>query len=190
MLFPQRSRAPAFPPRQKLVCACALAFPVMVACVIIHYDATRRNDATNGQEARVNLSVSLFVCRKVGAFSAVIVCSSPLAVTMAPTLLLCLLLASVSLTASTDDGTYELEGPYPDGDTRVPLYFSLIQSFSGQYISSYSLPGLQLALDLINNDTDLLPGYSLHFVITDTPVSSSCVSRVGSLASNVLAGRC
>ena len=61
---------------------------------------------------------------------------------------------------------------YPNvTDDRTPLYFSLIQSSSGQYISYYSMPGLQLALDLINNDSSLLPGYSLHFVHTDTPVS-------------------
>ena len=59
-----------------------------------------------------------------------------------------------------------------DSDGRTPLYFSLIQSFSsGPYISAYSMPGLQLALDLINNDSSLLPGYSLHYVFTDTPVS-------------------
>jgi gamma-aminobutyric acid type B receptor len=92
---------------------------------------------------------------------------------MDSTLLLpCLLLALVSqseLLASA--AVYNLEDPYPpeNNDSRVPLYFSLIQSFSGQYISSYSLPGLQLALDLINEDETLLPGYSLHFVITDTP---------------------
>jgi gamma-aminobutyric acid type B receptor len=99
--------------------------------------------------------------------SGCICCCSELA--MDCTLLLLLLLVSQSgLLASA--GVYNLEDPYPpeDSDSRVPLYFSLIQSFSGQYISSYSLPGLQLALDLINEDETLLPGYSLHFVITDT----------------------
>ena len=95
------------------------------------------------------------------------------------TLLLLLSLVSQSgLLASA--GVYNLEDPYPpeDSDSRVPLYFSLIQSFSGQYISSYSLPGLQLALDLINEDETLLPGYSLHFVITDTEVRlGSCSYR-------------
>jgi hypothetical protein len=109
--------------------------------------------------------------------SGCICCCSELA--MDCTLLLLLLLVSQSgLLASA--GVYNLEDPYPpeDSDSRVPLYFSLIQSFSGQYISSYSLPGLQLALDLINEDETLLPGYSLHFVITDTEVRlGSCSYR-------------
>lgn len=65
--------------------------------------------------------------------------------------------------------------PYPEideSDSRTPLYFSLIQSFSGQYISSFSLPGLQLALDLINEDESLLPGYVLRYVLTDAEVST------------------
>ena len=61
--------------------------------------------------------------------------------------------------------------PVNASDGRTPLYFSLIQSFSGQYISAYSLVGLELALDIINDDPTLLPGYSLHYVFTDAPVS-------------------
>lgn len=58
---------------------------------------------------------------------------------------------------------------------RVPLYFSLIQSFSGQYVSANSITGLELALDQVNEDPRLLPGYSLHYVFTDAPVSSVCM---------------
>ena len=87
--------------------------------------------------------------------------------------LLTLSLALVLQRAPLASSEYDLEQPYPPpfNDSRVPLYFSLIQSFSGQYISSYSLPGLQLALDLINDDPEVLPGYSLHFVLIDTLVS-------------------
>ena len=80
----------------------------------------------------------------------------------------------ISLIALGKEASSISEVIYPhvnDSDGRTPLYFSLIQSFSGQYISAYSLVGLQLALDLINNDSSLLPGYSLHYVFTDAPVS-------------------
>ena len=59
-------------------------------------------------------------------------------------------------------------------DGRKPLYFSLIQSLSkgSQYVSVYSLVGLEFALDLINADESFLPGYSLHYVLTDASVSN------------------
>ena len=61
--------------------------------------------------------------------------------------------------------------PVNEIDGKTELYFALIQSFSGQYVSAHSVVGLQLALDLINGDETLLPGYSLHYVFTDAPVS-------------------
>ena len=62
--------------------------------------------------------------------------------------------------------------PVNASDGRTPLYFSLIQSLTeGQYVSGPSMVGLQLALDLINADETLLPGYSLHYVLTDASVS-------------------
>lgn len=86
------------------------------------------------------------------------------------------LLLHVSLRGLLASGqNNDIELPYPPinaSDGRTPLYFSLIQSFSGQYISALSLPGLQLALDLVNDDESLLPGYSLHYVFTDAPVSA------------------
>ena len=60
--------------------------------------------------------------------------------------------------------------PLNASDTRTPLYFSLIQSF-GQYISLHSMVGLEVALDFINADENLLPGYSLHYVFTAALVS-------------------
>ena len=62
--------------------------------------------------------------------------------------------------------------PLNESDGRTPLYFGLIQSLvDGQYVSGPSMPGLELALDLINADETLLPGYSLHYVLTDAQVS-------------------
>ena len=81
------------------------------------------------------------------------------------------LLSFLSFNAASPDLMDVTYPPVENGpDARTPLYFSLIQSFSGQYISGYSLPGLHMALDFINQDGTLLPGYSLHYVFTDAEV--------------------
>ena len=59
----------------------------------------------------------------------------------------------------------------PEGTT--PLYFALMQSFSGGYVSAGGIPGLMVALDEINNNSDVLPGYSLHYTLSDNEVVSS-----------------
>ena len=55
----------------------------------------------------------------------------------------------------------------------TPLYFALMQSFSGGYVSAGGIPGLMVALDEINNSSNVLPGYSLHYTLTDNAVSPS-----------------
>lgn len=45
-------------------------------------------------------------------------------------------------------------------------------SFGGAFNSSGAVPGIQVALDLINNDTDLLPGYRLGYQLMDSQVSA------------------
>ena len=50
------------------------------------------------------------------------------------------------------------------------LYFALMMSFGGEYKSSGAIPGVQVALDKINNDSTLLPGYKLHYTLTDSRV--------------------
>lgn len=63
--------------------------------------------------------------------------------------------------------------PLDDGgagqDGRIPLYVALMQSFGGGYTSAGVIPGIQVALDEINNRS-VLPGYSLHYYLTDTQV--------------------
>ena len=54
--------------------------------------------------------------------------------------------------------------------TTKPLFVSLILSFGSGYNSSNSVPGVQLALDLINQDPRMLPGYKLHYTLTDSQV--------------------
>ena len=51
-----------------------------------------------------------------------------------------------------------------------PLVFGLIMSFAGGNVdSSGSIPGVRVALDRINNNS-LLPGYSLHYSLSDSRV--------------------
>ena len=58
------------------------------------------------------------------------------------------------------------------------LYFALMMSFGGDFRSSGAVPGVQVALDQINSDPTLLPGYQLHYTLTDSQVcaiaTSSC----------------
>ena len=52
-----------------------------------------------------------------------------------------------------------------------PLYIALMVSFGGEFNSSGVIPGVQLALDQINNDPTMLPGYTLHYTLEETIVS-------------------
>ena len=60
--------------------------------------------------------------------------------------------------------------PVNESDSRTPLYFALMLSFGGQLTSARALPGVQIALDYINSQPDILPGYSLHYTLTDSQV--------------------
>lgn len=75
-------------------------------------------------------------------------------------MLLCLALASGQ----------DFQHTYPT--ERIPgttsLYFGLLQSFGGTYDSSGSIPGVEVALDRINEEQTLLPGYTLHYILRDT----------------------
>ena len=71
---------------------------------------------------------------------------------------------------STVRGYLHMYPPVDENDTRTPLYFALLQSFGGQYNGSGAVAGLQVALDRINRDPTLLPGYTLHYTLTDTQV--------------------
>lgn len=50
------------------------------------------------------------------------------------------------------------------------LYFALMMSFGGDLKSSGTIPGVEAALDGINSDPTLLPGYKLHYTLTDSQV--------------------
>ena len=54
--------------------------------------------------------------------------------------------------------------------TRTPLHVSLMLSFGGGFASVAAVPGVQIALDLINANPHLLPGYTLHYSLSDSQV--------------------
>lgn len=66
---------------------------------------------------------------------------------------------------------------YPDpGDPevlkgRAPLHFALVLSRGAQFNSFGAVAGVKLALDMINNDSSLLPGYTLHYTLDDCQVA-------------------
>ena len=91
-------------------------------------------------------------------------------------LLLCLIQSGSSL--DYDPENYLEVYPDPQDPNvligRIPLYFGLIQSLGGplsQFEVPGSIAGVKVALDRINNDSSLLPGYTLHFTFTDSMVS-------------------
>ena len=51
-----------------------------------------------------------------------------------------------------------------------PLYLALMMSFGGDFVSSGAIPGVQMAINQINDDPSILPGYSLHYTLMDTQV--------------------
>ena len=57
--------------------------------------------------------------------------------------------------------------------TKRNLTFSYITTKSGGFISSGGIPVVDLALELINNRTDVLPGYNLAYTtVLDSKVTS------------------
>ena len=59
----------------------------------------------------------------------------------------------------------------PDASVSNPLYFGLMTSNGGRIKSSGVVHAIQIALDLVNNNS-LLGDYTLHYVLYDTQVRS------------------
>ena len=86
-------------------------------------------------------------------------------------------LAAVSALCIALASCQDLPYTYPEQalSGTTSLYFGLMQSFGGTYNGSGSIPGVELALDNINNDQELLPGYTLRYVLRDSFVSVKAV---------------
>ena len=69
------------------------------------------------------------------------------------------------------DSVQDCNPDYSPNDT-CPLFFGLLSSFSGVYQSSGCIPAVKIALDEINNDSSILPGYSLHYTLKNSQVCS------------------
>ena len=65
---------------------------------------------------------------------------------------------------------HQVYPPVNESDGLTPLYFAVTLSFGWPLASVAALPGVQIALDYINSQPDILPGYSLHYTLTDSRV--------------------
>ena len=80
------------------------------------------------------------------------------------------LTAAVTLSARSFNRNLYV-GTYPSAnESSVQVYIGLMLSLSGDQQSTGALAGVQAALDDINSRDDLLPGYSLHYTLTDSQV--------------------
>lgn len=77
--------------------------------------------------------------------------------------------------ASISHGSFPLVYPQPSAESSnaTSLYLAVMMSFNGTFLSSGTIPGIQIALDLINEQEDLLPGYKLHYIALDSRVNSN-----------------
>ncbi len=58
-----------------------------------------------------------------------------------------------------------------NGD-KIPLNFSYITTKTGSFVASGAIPVVDLALEQINNRTDILPNYTLSYTtILDSQVN-------------------
>lgn len=59
----------------------------------------------------------------------------------------------------------------PNETVTCPLFVAVLLSFNGSvYNGSGNLLGVQIALDQINDNPTMLPGYRLHYVLKDSQV--------------------
>ncbi len=81
----------------------------------------------------------------------------------------------LGLFASPSCAVYRDARVYPNETApgTQPLYFGLMKvlSFSNFFIGSVTVPSVEVALDEINADPSVLPGYTLHYILSDSAVS-------------------
>ena len=87
--------------------------------------------------------------------------------------LLVAVLPQATLASSSVPWPYlQIYPPVNETDSRTPLYFAVVLTFSGAYTSIAALPGVQIALDYINSHPSILPGYTLHYTLIYSEVPS------------------
>ena len=76
---------------------------------------------------------------------------------------------------------FEVYPPVTDSNStkQQDIYFVFMQSVTGlAFNASGTIPAIQIALDLINNDTSILNGYTLHYVLGDSQVRMKTVCGI------------
>lgn len=76
------------------------------------------------------------------------------------------------------DTTQDQSSCVPSDNVTCPLYVAVTMSFGGEYLSSGVIASIQYAIDQINNDSSLLPGYSIHYTLADSRVSILTSSKI------------
>lgn len=56
-------------------------------------------------------------------------------------------------------------------NNTCPLYIALMMSSGGDVDSRGVIPAVQMAIDQINSEPNMLPSYSLHYILKTTKVS-------------------
>ena len=85
-------------------------------------------------------------------------------------LFVCVTVAIVFLASSSHGADYLRVYPEETLNNTRPLYFGLMQSFGEEFNASGVIGGVEVALDQINRDETMLPGYTLHYTLTDSQV--------------------
>ena len=68
-------------------------------------------------------------------------------------------------------------------DAKTNLYFSFITTMTGDFVASGAIPAVDLALEQINNRTDILPNYTLNYTtILDSKVTKCNTGMLARLA--------
>ena len=94
---------------------------------------------------------------------------------MGKVLLLLLTVVAVSCVSVATQNVPYYKEVYPPvdltGNLSNRLFFALIQSFGSEFNGSGNIAGVKVALDKINNRSDILPNHTLHYTLTDSMVS-------------------
>ena len=78
----------------------------------------------------------------------------------------CLFLSTCLANNAADNGAES-----GNGESKIHINFLFITAKTGRFLSTGAIPAVDLALEEINNSTDILPDYILGYTIADSMVS-------------------